>query len=31
MAKNQHIAQMVSRTDPDVIIGTETWLSRAHS
>ena len=22
---------MVSRTDPDIIIGTETWLSYAHS
>ena len=31
MAKNQHIAQMVSRTDPDIIIGTETWLSSVHS
>lgn len=22
---------MVARTDPDIIIGTETWLSYAHS
>ena len=31
MAKNQHIAHLVEETKPDLIIGTETWLTPDHS